>query len=519
MIGCLRLLARTSWLRLAGVPALLGVLCWALAESVATLYGGEAERAVYRATIEALPVSAIFNGRPYDLDALGGVVTTEMGLFVLAIFPVIAISTAIALTRGLEDTGRLELITATRVSRAAPLLAGAVLSLASCAAAGVSCTLGFVAAGLPTQGSLLLGGAIGAIMAAFAVVGLVAAQLAQTGRGAHLLALGLLAANYLLRGWQDATRGDLTWLGPQQWFAEVRGFSDSPPAWPWLAFAGWIVLVGALAVLLGARRDLGAGLFQLPPGPAAGRRWLASPLALHWVLTRASGLGWMLMTAAWGVALGLMSSEVEEMLTASPMLQEVFGVGMDAMVALTASTLMVFAAAAGVQVAGTLGAEEVAGRAGRVLASPIRRTNWGLAAMGMSLGWALAVLGAGAVAAGLGFSWALDDGSWFGEAVRATLAMAPGVGLVAGLAMALTLVRPRLGAVSWALVVWALVVAWLAETLDLPDWARRISPFAWLGEVPLEAWDRPAAVIMSVLAVAICAAGVGVLGRRDLVAG
>lgn len=193
--------------------------------------------------------------------------------------------------------------------------------------------------------------------------------------------------------------------------------------------------------------------------------------------------------------------------------------GMDAMVALTASTVMVFAAAAGVQVAGTLGAEEAAGRAGRVLASPVRRTNWGLAAMGMSLGWALTVLGAGAVAAGLGFSWALDDGSWFGEAVRATLAMAPGVGLVAGLAMALTLVRPRLGAVSWALVVWALVVAWLAENLDLPDWARRISPFAWLGEVPLAAWDRPAAAVMSVLAVVVCAAGVGVLGRRDLVAG
>lgn len=107
-------------------------------------------------------------------------------------------------------------------------------------------------------------------MAAFAVVGLVAAQLAQTGRGVHLLALGLLVANYLLRGWQDATHGNLTWLGPQQWFAEVRGFSDSPPAWPWLAFAVWIALVGALAVVLGARRDLGAGLFRLPPGPAAG---------------------------------------------------------------------------------------------------------------------------------------------------------------------------------------------------------------------------------------------------------
>lgn len=519
MIGCLRLLVHTSWPRLTLVPLVLGVLTWAVASSVVSLYPTAADRGIYEATIEALPISAIFNGRPYDLTELGGMVATEVGLFVLLIFPIVAVSTAISLTRGLEDTGRLELITATRVSRLAPLLAASLLSLLGCALTAAFCALGFMVAELPLRGSVLLAGAIGAMMAAFTVIGLVSAQISQTGRGAHVLALGFLAVNYLLRGWQDATRGSITWLGPQQWFAEVRAFSPDPPSWPWLAYGGWILALCLVALALGANRDLSAGLFQLPAGPARARRWLASPLALNWTLTRASGVGWLLGTATWGVALGLMSSEVDEMLQASPMLQEVFGVGLDAMVALTASTVMVFAAAAGVQVAGTLSVEEAAGRTGRVLACAIGRFSWTLSSMVTTLGWALSALGVGALAAGLGFWWALDDTQWFGEAVRATLAMTPGVGLLAGLAMALSLVKPRLGTLAWAPTLWALVVAWLAGTLDLPQWARRLSPFDWLGEVPIEAWNRPAALGMTVLTIAVCGTGTVVFARRDLVAG
>jgi len=57
------------------------------------------------------------------------------------------------------------------------------------------------------------------------------------------------------------------------------------------------------------------------------------------------------------------------------------------------------------------------------------------------------------------------------------------------------------------------------DLLDLPEWARNLSPLHWMGAVPRDDWNQLAALIMTVLAAALVVAATAVYERRDLRAG
>jgi len=163
-----------------------------------------------------------------------------------------------------------------------------------------------------------------------------------------------------------------------------------------------------------------------------------------------------------------------------------------------------------------LRAEERAGRVEGVLVSGSSRA-------GLLGGWLLVVLlgvtvmqvllGVGV---GVGVAAATGDLAWVGELTLASLAYLPAVLLFAAVAVALYGLLPRLTALAWALVVWAALVVFLGDLLDLPDWSRDVSPLA---HVPLVPDADPAAtplVVMTALAAVLVVVGVAGLRRRDL---
>ncbi len=519
-----RIQLRTGRLGLATAALAIPLLVAATARSIVSLYDTPAEREVYRASVGSSPTAMAFNGRGYDLAGLGGITAYELGFFAVLLLPVLAIHLAVRHTRTEEDLGRAELVTANPVGRLAPLGAAAVVTTTALAVAGLLSWAGLVWAGLSVGGSGRYALALTLYLLGCAASGLLAAQAAAQARTAYGLALGVLAASYLVRAVVDGTGSDAVWLTPMGWFAEVQAFGDWR-AWPLVALTALIVVQVVVALQLRIRRDLGGGLVAARPGPAQAGPALSGPTGLTWRIGAGPLLGWVAGAAVWGAAFGMMSREVLDIVETNPEMAAIVGAAgsgggiEDAVVSLSAATVALMGAAVAVQLVARAAAEESDGRLGLVLSAPIGRLRWWVGLAATVVVQATLVLLVGGLAIGVGTAWSLDDAGQLGRATWATLAYLPSVLLVGALAGLGFAVRPRLSGLGWVVLTWAAVVAMLAETLQLPGWARDVSPLEHTGRVPVDAVDGTALAILAGAAVVVAAlAGVRFV-RRDLVAG
>ena len=519
--GFWRLLAlqsRCSWRLL--LLCLLGLACGvvAVASGVRELYAGVEERAIYAATLGASAASMALNGRGYDLEHLGGITAYEVGFFGQLAFPVIGVIMAVRLTRAQEEQGLLELVTATRAHRVTTLLAAAAAILMSWVCFIFLTSVGLIALGYPGIGGLRYSISMAVFGLCWSGIGLLAAQTARTSRGATGIGLVLVLAGYLVRAVVDSRASSVTWLSPMSWVVEVRAWGQWDMR-PMLALTALAVAAGLSGVLLGAMRDLGAGLFQVRPGPESARL-ISHPWALALRLNAGSALGWMLGAVAWAGTLGLLTREFTAAVSANPGLAAITGGAIENFASQMALLIgACCASAAGLVVALRFGREEADGRLGLALAGRLARwrwwSGWHLVAMVISA----TVLLAAATTLGIAQWCALEDQTAFPRALICWLQLLPAVWAMVSVGAALVGVWPRCRAAAWLLPAWAFIVGLLAEILRLPAWARNLSAVELVGRVPAE--NANAHGVFGLLLSVVAAILLGGLRftRRDLLRG
>lgn len=517
-----RLHTRTHRWALVGWPLVIAALVVSTAAGIVALYPSEAARQGYAASIGISTASIAANGRGYDLTTPGGIVAYELGFYVLLIFPAIAIHLAVRLTRGEEEAGREELLTAARVGRLAPLAAGALVVSASLLLAGLASGVGLVAAGLPAAGSARYAAGLTLALLTCAGLGLGTAQLSWSGRTALTLGLGVVLVAYLARGVVDGRGWSAVWLNPSGWLAETRTYGQGR-LWPYLAYAVLAALLVASAARLRTSRDLGAGLLAARPGPARAARQLGTVAGLTWRLLRGAVLGWAAVAVVMGAAFGVLAPEMQQVIRSNPTLAEFLGGSgrdpVDLLIVLCALFAALAAAGLAVQGAARLTTEERSGRTGLTVATRIGRRQVVRNTSVVLVAAVLGVLAAGGLSVGVTMAISVGDGEVLGTAARAAAAYAPGVLLLLAGALALWGLRPWLSAAGWLVLGWGCVVAILGDTLRLPSWARGLSPLWHTGRVPLEDPSATALLVMSGLAAVLWLAAVALFGRRDLRAG
>jgi ABC-2 type transport system permease protein len=510
---------------------ILGLFLYAYSQaaSIIALYPTQADLdqlARTAAGVGANPAVVAIQGPAYDASTYGGATAWQVvtpWVFLVGLMSMFLVTRH---TRQEEETGRAELVSAGVVGRHAWLAAGLLFVLAVNVVLAAVTALAFVAVGLPAAGSVAL--VVDCVLCGlvFAVAAAIIVQVTQYARPANGMAFAVLGGALLLRAIGDSAPALswLSWLSPIGWAERFQPFAGERWWVLLLPLALILVLLVVVAALL-VRRDVGAGVLPVRPGPAAAPAGLRGPLGLAWRLQRGALLGWTIGSAIAGLSFGAIAQDMVQAANQDPetarMFQRLGGSGSIADIFLAAilSWLGMLAAGFAVQATLRLRAEESELRAEQVLATAVPRTGWAGSHLLVAAAGSALLLVTGGLLAGLAHGLRAGDlGGELPRVLGGALVHLPAVWVMAGIGAALFGLLPRVvvGG-TWAALGAVLSLRIFGELLRLDQWVLDLSPFVHLPRLPAAAFTATPLAWLAVLALALAAAGLAGFRRRDLV--
>ena len=496
-----------------------------VASSVAAttgLYTSEAARIEASDAVNSTAALVALYGKVYVPTSLGALSLIKLTAFGAAIVGIVFVFLVARHTRGEEESGRLELVAAGTVGRAAPLAAALLYAAAGAAALGGLTTVGLLATGLDPSGSVAFGLSWALSALVFSAATAVAAQLTVSRRVTIGLGLVAVGVAYLLRAVGDLAEGDpgwLSWLSPIGWSQQIRPFAGD--RW-WVAAISLtaVAILVPVAFALRARRDLGSGLLPDRLGPATGR--IRGVTGLAWRLQRGPLTAWLIAVGIMGFVLGSIAQNVSGLLDTDEMREFITLLGgeqalVSAFIAAEVSIFGIAVAGYGISALSRLRQEESSGRLDLLLSTPADRVRWAGSHLVIVLLAMAALLLLGGAAIGLGHLIATGgDAPTLPELIGAAAAHLPAACVMAGIVVLLFGWLPRALAAAWALFAAFIVLGEFGALWQLPSWMLDLSPFAHSPLLP--GTDFTWGSIAALMAVAALLTILGMAGwrRRDV---
>jgi ABC-2 type transport system permease protein len=510
----------------------LGALTFITVSAMSGFYPTEADRVIGATFNASNRLSRAFDG-PASGTSLGAMTMVETYGVLAVLAGLMSILIVTRLTRQDEETGRAELLGSAIVGRRARLTAAMAVALSVNVVLAVVATVALLAQDLPVRGSIAAGASIGAAGMAFAAIAAVTAQLVDSQRGATSMASAVLGAAFLVRAIGDAagTSVDETrlvsawpsWLSPIGWGQQIRAFDQNQ--WDvFIIFGTFIVVLVGVAFAIGDRRDLGAGVLEVRPGPPSAEGRLSSPIRLVWRLQRWMLLAWTVGILIFATAFASLGDAADELIGLSDELEALFrtmvgeGEMTDAYISFVASFVAIIIGAAMVQALLRTRTEESTGRIEQVLAAAVGRRRWMGATVAVAGGATLGLVAVTGVVTALTFGIVTRD---IGEGLRsfggATIVQLPALVALGGAVLAGVGLLPRWSmALGWAALTASFVMGQLGGILDLPQVVMNLSPFTHVPSVPAEGVTPLPLVTLTLVGVVLAAIGVEAFRRRDV---
>lgn len=521
----IRLMMRRERVALPVWIIVVAMLPAATASAFAALYPDPAELEQAANLISGNPAFVAFLGPVYE-PSLGGLTVWRVGAFLAVMIGIMNVLTVVRHTRAEEQAGRRELVGSAAVGRHAPLIAALVVVAIADILIGALSTVGLMANGLDTPGSVAFGLGITSVGWLFAGIAAVAAQMFESSRTASGVGIAIVAGSFLLRIVGDAGSGSglgfFGWVSPIGLVQRIRPFADERF---WIV--GVLVVVSlaliATAQAISSRRDVGAGVFSSRPGPPVAHPRLADPFALALRLQRGLVLAWMAGFAVFGLLIGAATEGVTDLLADNPTLREIIDqiggstVLTDAFLASIFSVFGVVVAAHAVQAVTWLRTEEIAGRVDPILATATPRPSW--LGSHLMVGLTAPVLDLVVVGAAAGVGYGATVGDIPGQVPRligAALVQLPAVVVIVGLALALFGLVPRVTWIAWAVLSTSVILTLLGNAIGLDPFFIKLSPFSHLPQAPGAETTLGPLLGLSVVAAALIALGFIGFQRRDI---
>ncbi|WP_426511733.1 ABC transporter permease [Dactylosporangium sp. McL0621] len=454
--------------------------------------------------------------------SIGALTAWKIGITEFILIGLMSVLTVIRHTRTEEETGRLELLRATVIGRYAPLTAALLVTVAADVVIGLLAALGLIGVGLDPAGALAFGLATTLFGVLFAAVAAATAQLTQGARAATGIAGAVLGGTYLLRAVGDTGPTALSWLSPTGWALHMRPFAGER-WWVALLFVAFAVLFGLIGYTLVDRRDVGAGLLADRPGPAQAAPALRSSLALAWRLHRGLLIGWVVALAASGAVMGGAASGIGNLQSPNQQLTDILTrmggrAGLtDAFLGAIYGIIGQLVAAYTIQATLRLRQEESSGRVEALLATRVGRLRWAGSHLTFAVAGTALLLAVAGVAGGIVYGAQVHDvGGQTARLLGAALVQLPAALVLAGLGTALIGLAPRLSTLTWAALIVSVLLVELGALFGLNQYVLDVTPFAHVPKLPGAAFTAAPVVWLTVVALALGAAGLAGLRRRDM---
>ncbi|MFX0537894.1 hypothetical protein ACQBAT_03940 [Ornithinimicrobium sp. Y1847] len=485
-------------------------------------YPGLAARSVIVEQMRADQGSRVLYGELGADGTYGQLFAWETGTYVLLLVAVAAILLGIALTRGEEDAGRVELVRSVGVEPGAPVRAALLVLSGFCVVVGAGTAGILLAQHDPVELSATGAWGFAALTVVvgwtFGLIAVLSAQLRGDASGARSLAFLVLGMAFATRAIADAAAsgrlGWLNWLSPLGWKG-VLGPWDQDRVWTLVPMLMVPFALAGVVLVAVRRREVGGALLR-GAGSSARRARVRSVEGWSALLSRGALVGWTVGVLGVAVLFGSMaqglSGTLEQDASMRDLLQQM-GVDLaspeQAYFSLLGSMVAVTALVGAVSLVLRWRAEEVSGRLVHELAVGTARWRSLLARSAVAAVAGVAWLALGGLAMGLLGRMLLEGADPMGAALRGTIGEAPGLVAVVGLVTLLCAVAPRVAVVgSWLLVGWSAFVLWFGQLVDLPEVLLEATALGHTGALSLG--------VLAALGAVTLAAGAAVVGRRDL---
>nr|WP_160319577.1 hypothetical protein [Gordonia sp. NB41Y] len=394
-----RLVARRERITIPVTVIVFVVINAATAASIAASYGDADKRRMLLAGPGSNAAFRFLLGPVDGADSTAALAVWRAGLFMVTALAVVAALTVVRHTRKEEELGRGELIRSAVTGPLAGPAAATVVTAVLCAVVAV----GMAAVLLPLDGGtepiplFAVFCQYACTGLAAAGVALLAAQVATTAHIANRLAAVVILSGYLLRGVADTVDGWgwLRWVTPIGWaeMIEPYGANDLLPALACLVL--FVVCAGA-AGWVALHRDLGAGILTPRPGPAhAGHLGSIGAIAIR--LHAPVLASWVVGIGAYALIIGFIQPSVAQLAAGNAQVTEMLRQSgaaatlTDLFVFTMLSLLAVAACGWSVNLAERVRAEEAAGRTEVLLTTPLGRTRFHVAQLGLVVAGSIAL--------------------------------------------------------------------------------------------------------------------------------
>lgn len=532
----LRLALRRDRVKLPIILVVLGFMFYSSAQAAVDFYGKtEVDQVKYAATNAPSVVARVFNG-PLGGADMGAIVLNETYLITAIAIAFVSTMTIVRHTRQNEEFGRSDLIESGVVSRHASLVAAFIVAIITNVLFAGMVFLSLVGMDLSTSGALGTSAGMAATGITFSAIAAIAAQLADSSRGANGFSALAIGAAFLLRAVGDGM-GTLTpdglgvmsafpsWLSPFAWGQLTFPFTEQN-WWIFGLYGGFFAVALGISVVFMARRDIDMGMIATRLGRATAPKSLLSPFGLARRLQRGTLRGWAIAIAVLGTSFGFVIKDFEDFMAENEEFREAFSSGglgsasiRDVFLSVILSMVSIMIAGYAVQALLRLRADEANGQAESILGTSVSRNRWQLSHISyVMLSILLLTLISGL---SVGGSYIISTGNSWSELwplVGAALTYATATFTLAGLVAAIIALVPRLAvAASWAAFAGCLLILQLGPLLKLPQWVMNISPFGHLAAMPAQDFKLvPVVWLLGVTALLLVSA-LFYFRRRDII--
>jgi ABC-2 type transport system permease protein len=492
-MSLLRQRLRRDWLQLLLWVLGTVLLTYSGVAGVSQSYGTHTDRVTVLAAVMANPVIMLFRGLPSGASE-GQFMSFEILPWLTMLAALMSTFLAVRHSRGDEEAGRAEVVASTPAARSLPTIATLIHGVGANVVLGLLVALALIGAKQEASGSWLTGAVTATTGIAFLGIGLMAAQLMRTSRGANSLTIWILVGTFILNGIGNAAgtpSNDLTritsswivWLSPFGWAEQARPYDTNlwGPALLGLVFG---IALGILATALQSVRDLGEGFIPARLGREHARPGLASSQALVWRLSYGSIIGWAIGGALTGLLATTLSSVLNQVSAGNSAVTDILqklggGSTLDNVVITVFFTMLgILGACAAVQTISRARQEEAHGTAELILSTTVGRVKWLSGYLIVAVSSIVIVAATAMVTGYLGAASNNATSEMYRNITVTGLSEMVAAAVFAVVTALIFVVIPRgTIALGWSLLLLATLFGMFGPLFGLPEWTTHVSPF------------------------------------------